>query len=440
MIIASRFLTALAQAISTMNLYKEGHPARERAVDAAYERMVGLQEEVEHPEFTFLGGEIVFNQRPLKDLKSWDWGSRLASVGIQRLELLGPITREELEAFLDEALRRVVAGDLDTSEAQQTKVSNLRWGIVGMKGDQEGEGEDQMATATLAYTLREEADAVRWLHGELKDQRDLHLVEAEAIVRSLSVAMHGDQAFLIPLLRLKEFDQYTTTHALNVSILTMALAEFIGLSPKEVRTFGIAGLLHDLGKVKIPDEILNKPGMLTDEERLVMNNHTVEGARLILATEQHLDLAAVVAYEHHIKLNGGGYPSLAHPRKCHQASDLVHVCDVFDALRTDRPYREAWPTERALGIIQEGAGEEFDPDLAHAFRQMIAKWEMRIAELEDEDQELPIGVNQMLGAYTQGKEGGEGEEEAGGKGEEPLGEEAFDPDLDESIGPDGIRE
>jgi len=251
--------------------------------------------------------------------------------------------------------------------------------------------EQELRTATLGYNLGEEIDTIGWLHDELKDRGDLHLLEAEAIVRSLSVAMHSDQAFLIPLVKLKRFDQYTTTHAMNVAVLSMALAEFIGLGPKEVKMFGTSGLLHDLGKVTIPAEILNKPGKLTDQERRVMNNHTVEGARIILETEEELDLAAVVAYEHHIKLNGGGYPSLRYPRACHQASNIVHVCDVFDALRTDRPYREAWPTDRALGIIEEGAGPEFDPDLAHAFIRMIRQWEDRIAYVEDGYDDLPIG-------------------------------------------------
>jgi putative nucleotidyltransferase with HDIG domain len=385
------FLTAVAQAISTMVLYKDGHPARERAIDRAYEQMLGLQNSHPLSEFTFLGNEIVFNRRPLRELKGWDWGARLSRAGIQRLEILGPVSREELDGFLDEVLQRLTEGSIDTAEIRQTKVTNIRYGAVGMIGEAAGKGGgEKMATATLAYTLREEADAVRWIHEELQSEKDLHLVEAEAIVRSLSVAMHGDQAFLIPLLRLKQFDQYTTTHALNVSILTMALAEFIGLGPKEVRNFGIAGLLHDLGKVKIPEEILNKPGKLTSEERLVMNSHTVEGARLILAAEEHLDLAAVVAYEHHIKLNGGGYPSFGFPRKCHHASDLVHVCDVFDALRTDRPYRDAWDTDRILFLIREGSGEEFDPDIAHAFVRMIGQWETRIAELKGEDDPLPL--------------------------------------------------
>lgn len=394
------FLTSVAQAISTMSLYEEGHPARERALDRAYEDLLRLQEEEPVCQFTFLGNEIVFDQRPLRELKTWEWGSRLAAAGIQRLELDGPVERDELDAFLDDALRRVTGMGPDSSEARQLRSTNIRYGAVGMKGE-EGEGgeEETMATATLAYTLREEADAVRWLHEELQSQRGLHLVEAEAIVRSLSVAMHGDQAFLIPLLRLKRFDQYTTTHALNVSVLTMALAEFIGLGPKEVRRFGIAGLLHDLGKVNIPDEILNKAGKLTEEEREVMNQHPVEGARLILATEQHLDLAAVVAYEHHIKINGGGYPTFSYPRKCHHASDLVHVCDVFDALRTHRPYRDAWPTDRVLTLLSQGAGEEFDSGLAHAFIQMIRLWETRIAELSDEDEALPLGMEQVLGSY-----------------------------------------
>jgi len=381
---ASGFLTALAQALSTMTLYKDGHPARERAVDLTFERLKRLQEEVPHPRFTFLGDEIVLGQRPVRDMRNWDWGSRLATAGVQRLEFPGAVTREELDAFLDQILGRLVSGTMDTSESRQTRASNIRFGIVGMKGEAPDSEPQEPATATLAYTLREEAEAVRWVHQELQGEGGLQLAEAEAVVRSLSVAMHADQVFLIPLLRLKEYDQYTTTHAMNVATLTMALAEFIGLSPRDIRMFGMAGLLHDLGKVKVPEEILNKPGKFTDREREIMNGHPVEGARIILNTERDMDLAAVVAYEHHIMLNGGGYPRFRFPRKCHPASDLVHVCDVFDALRTDRPYRDAWPMEKVLTFLSDGAGTEFEPNLAHAFSRMIRQWETRVTELENE--------------------------------------------------------
>ena len=384
MIEASRFLTSLAQAISAMSLYQEGHPARERAVDAAYARLVDLQAVSPRPRFTFLGDEIVLDERPLRELRGWDWSSRLASAGLQRVELLGPVERDDFVHFLDDAFRRLSGTPIDTSEVRQERPTNIRHGAVGLRGEEKDSGSGgTIATASMGYNLVEEVDAVGWIHDQLKDHQQLHLLEAESIVRSLSVAMHGDQAFVIPLLRLKRYDQYTTTHAMNVSVLAMSLAEYIGLAPNEVRSFGIAGLLHDLGKITIPDEILNKAGKLTDEEREVMNRHTVEGARIILETEDQLDLAATVAYEHHIKLNGGGYPSLAYPRPCHQASDMVHVCDVFDALRTDRPYREAWATDRVLGYIEEGAGSEFDPDLARAFVQMIRTWEERVLYVQD---------------------------------------------------------
>ncbi len=388
---ATPFLTAVAQAIATMSLYEEGHPARERAVDAAHERALLLQDEIARPEFTFLGREIVLNGRPLAELKNWEWAPRLAAVGIQRLEFLGPVARGDLELFLEEVRDRLAGAEIGTAEVRQTRVATIRYGLVGVRGGGPAEEQEEIATATLTYSLREEADAVRWLHAELKSDRKLQMVEAEAVIRSLSVAMHGDQDFLIPLLRLKQYDQYTTTHALNVAVLSMALAEFISLAPSQVRMFGIAGLLHDLGKVKIPEEILNKPGKLTDQEREVMNAHPADGARIILTTERQLDLAAVVAYEHHIKSNGGGYPTPSHPRKCHQASDLVHVCDVYDALRTDRPYREAWPATKARALIEEGAGEEFHADLARAFLQMMKTWDARIAEVGNEDQALPLG-------------------------------------------------
>ena len=390
---ASAFLTALAQAFSSMTLYEEGHPARARAVDRAHERLLELQQGGDPLLFTFLGDEIVFNGRPLRELRSWDWGPRLAEAGIQRLECVGPVARGDFDVFLEFALGQLFQQPGDTTEVRQVRETNIRYGSVQIRGeetDQQKASAGEVLTATLAYTFKEETETVEWIHEELKDGGDLQLLEAEAVVRSLSVAMHGDQQFVIPLLRLKRFDQYTTTHALNVSVLAMALAEFVGLGPTEIRTFGIAGLLHDLGKVAIPDDILNKPGKLTDQERQVMNNHTVEGARMIIETEDNLDLAAIVAYEHHIRMNGGGYPEMRFTRRCHQASNLVHVCDVFDALRTHRPYRDAWEHEKVVAYIEEGGGNEFDASLTSAFLKMMERWSSRIAVLEAPDQPLPF--------------------------------------------------
>jgi putative nucleotidyltransferase with HDIG domain len=380
-----RFLHAFAQAVAAMALYREGHPARERAIDTADEQLRRALETHPRLQFTFLPEEVVCGTEPLRELADWDWGRRLALAGIQRLEFDDDVTRDDLEDFLDEIAARLTLAAVSSSEARQMHEGRIRFGAVGLQGEEPlvEVPEEFMDAPAFGYTLTEEADTLRWLHDEVHDRQTLHLAEAETVVRSLAVAMHGDRDMLIPLLQLKQFDEYTTTHALNVSVLSMALTEFLGLSPRDVRTFGVAGLLHDIGKVSIPREILVKPGKLTAEEREIINSHTVEGARIIIRTQNQLDLAAVVAYEHHIMIDGGGYPAMRYRRDCHYASRIVHVCDVYDALRTRRPYRDAWEAERVLSYITERAGSEFDPVIAEAFVRMMRKLESRVTRVAE---------------------------------------------------------
>jgi putative nucleotidyltransferase with HDIG domain len=381
---ATQFLTSLAQALSTMSLYPDGHPAREGIVDVAYGHLAALQKADRRVSFSFLGDDVVFGDRPIRSLRGWDWSNRLAGAGIQRIEFETEVTRQEFDDFLSEVLAKLTL--FAASQAGQGRKSvggPIKFGQVGLR---EMESAPQLATATIALSLREEADTVQWMHEETQGGHGLPLAEAEAVVRSLAAAMHGDQAVVLPLLEMRRYDEYTTTHSLNVCVLAMGLAEWVGLGARDVRAFGVAGLLHDIGKVKIPSEVLNKPGRLTPEERDIMNRHPVEGAKIIMASEENLDLAAVVAYEHHIMLNGGGYPRLDYPRECHQASKLVHVCDVYDALRTNRPYRAAWPPAKVLAYVEERAGTEFEPDVAQRFTKMMAEWEPKQAALDDQAQ------------------------------------------------------
>jgi len=381
----TRFLNATAQALAKLMLYAENHPAREAAIDIAYRELFDLQEHDPHPHFTFLGDEVLYRDQRLKELAGWEWSSRLAAVGVQRLEFEERVSREEFEQFLEELLARLNRAQIDTSEARQMSRSSIRYGAVGLRGEAEKVEDDPLEIATISYSLGDEAEAIRWLHEEIAEQKRLPLLEAEAIVRSLAVAMHGDREVVLPLLNLKSFDQYTTTHSMNVSVLAMALAEFLGLGAADVRAFGIAGLLHDVGKVRIPPDILTKRGKLTDEERILMNSHPAEGARIILESEDQIDLAAIVAYEHHIMLNGGGYPTLRFKRECHRASRLVHVCDVYDALRTKRPYRDAWPMPRVIAYLEDRAGLEFDEELVHPFVAMMRQWEPQVVQVDERD-------------------------------------------------------
>lgn len=368
------FLTSLGQALSATGLYQSGHPARERSVDQAWEQLEGLQKLDPAPVFTFLEEEVLYRQQALRDFKAWDWARRLAKAGVQRVEFDREVSRDDLSDFLIEVHRKVASGPEDSSEIRYLRKQSIRYGMVSIRGASADIAVEIAESATVPYTLDDEIETVGWIHAEVQETDTLPLAEANAVVRSLSLAMHSQSRMLMPLLQLKSYDQYTTTHATNVSVLAMALAEYIGLASKDVREFGVAGLLHDLGKVRVPKDILVKPGALTAQEVAVLRKHPVDGARLILAREQKLDLAATVAYEHHIMINGQGYPRFRYQRETHFASRLVHLCDVFDALCTARPYRAAWESEMALAYVEERAGTDFEPQLAEAFTGMMRLW------------------------------------------------------------------
>lgn len=387
--LAVRFLTSMAQALATMSLYAVGHPARARAAAQSFDTLRDLQHADPRPSFSFLGTDVIYGQQAIRGLTDWEWATRLANVGVQRLEFEDIVERGAYVSFLDDVLARVSAftaisaanAPANVSVSRGNGPAAIRFGAVGVRGSSDLKTPEANAPLDQAslLDLNAEVDAIRWVHEEVDQKEEIPLLEAESIVRSLSVAMHGDSQMLLPLLTLKEFDQYTTTHALNVSVLSMGLAEFMGLSPREVRAYGVAGMLHDLGKVRVPKDILTKPGKLTPEEWSLMRSHTVEGARLILQSDQNLDVAALVAFEHHIMINGGGYPDRHYRCDCHKASTLVHVCDVYDALRTKRPYRDAWEPAATLAYIERGIGTEFDADVAKAFISMMGKWEPRLA-------------------------------------------------------------
>jgi putative nucleotidyltransferase with HDIG domain len=370
---AAEFLASLGRALSGVTLYQVGHPALHRAVDAAWVDVQQLMSAGHPVTFTFLGETVLFGDLPLADRRRFEWSERLSEAGVQRVEFDASLTRGEFEAFIEDISGRLGApqGRPPISSARPGAAA-VRYGSVGLRTDT-GVRDESLRTAALGFGLDAEFDTVSWVHQEVAERRTLPLIEVEAIVGSLSVAMHSSSQLVLPLVTLKEFDQYTTTHSLNVSVLAMGLAEQFGRSASEVRAIGVAGLLHDIGKTVVPREILSKPGRLTKAEQAEMNRHPEDGARLILRADHDLGLAVIVAYEHHVRLDGGGYPQAAKGRVCHPASRLVHVCDVFDALRTLRPYRPAWSLADAARHLRDRSGTEFDPTFVDTFLSMIGE-------------------------------------------------------------------
>ena len=398
-----KLLMSIGQALSAMRFYDPGHPARDRAIRASFQEVLDLLATDDRPRFTFVEGESVYHRLLLRDLMEWDWARKFENAGIQRIEILPGVTIEEYERFLYDVVDRLAGNAAWNSVANQFAPTSIRYGTVGFRDSDTDPSTIEFKGKGMSLNLEQEVRAVEWIHDEVKERGKLPLLEAEVVVRSLALAIHQESQIVLPLLQLKQFDQYTTTHSCNVAVLATALAESLGYEAAHARALGVCGLLHDIGKVWIPRDVLIKPGKLTDDERKIIERHPVEGARILIERERNLDLAAVVSYEHHRWLDGTGYPKPRPDRRSHHASRLVQVCDVFDALCTDRPYRPGLRPEAALALIESEAGSHFDPQLVAAFSAMVKGSMLRfvpLATTADGHTDAATDIDNALTALT----------------------------------------
>jgi HD-GYP domain-containing protein (c-di-GMP phosphodiesterase class II) len=218
----------------------------------------------------------------------------------------------------------------------------------------------------------ESVDHAREAFGEFRSDRRAGLWRLEEIVWSLMEALSSATREVLPLAPLKTHDDYTFVHSVNVSLLTLAQARSFGFAGEALHAIGVAALLHDVGKLRIPLEVLNKPGKLEGEEWTIMKSHAEVGALHLCGIEGSYPLAIVVAYEHHMRYDGKpNYPVTTVPRKPTLASQMTAISDVFDAICTMRPYHKARARAVALGIIRERVGTFHHPALVANFARMI---------------------------------------------------------------------
>ncbi len=175
---------------------------------------------------------------------------------------------------------------------------------------------------------------------------------------------------VMQFMRYPDFDSYTIGHSVRVAALGALLARQLGWSPELQSEIATAGLLHDLGKGKVPDEILFKPGRLDDDERRVMETHPVLGARVLLANGENSPIVLAATWGHHLRNDQGGYPAMPAWFIHSSAAALIHVCDVFEALTASRPYKNPMSQRQAYEIMLADAGS-FDPHMLAALVRVL---------------------------------------------------------------------
>jgi putative nucleotidyltransferase with HDIG domain len=227
---------------------------------------------------------------------------------------------------------------------------------------------DEMHRATRI--LGRAKQAVTSLFNEARLGKAVDVESCLPVVEEISESVSRNSSALISLARLKTKDEYTYMHSVSVCALMVALARQLGLNDAQTRETGLAGLLHDVGKMAMPEEVLNKPGKLTDEEFAVMKSHPERGQEILLKSGMASEGTLDVCLHHHEKMDGSGYPYRLQGDRISLYARMGAICDVYDAVTSNRPYKTAWTPSDSLMRMAKWEGH-FDPTLFQAFVKSV---------------------------------------------------------------------
>jgi len=359
---AEDLVRRIATAVRGADLYSPNHPLVQRGIDNLVAATQQALQNAHSIIVGFIDDEIVVDgsRLPRGTATLVGFARDLRERDIEKIALSRGLTREELKNFV------AVLGDRKSKvplpdQLAARGVRNIALGRVVIE-----EVTDEQAGIVAAkriYTTAVQTAESLWESAKAGEQPDPGA--ARKIIDGLARLVTQDRTSLMALTALKKYDNYTFTHMVNVSALAMAQARSLNLDGALLREFGFAALMHDIGKVNTPLEVLNKPGKLSTEEFDIMKRHVVDGAHILRRTPEMPALAPIVAFEHHLKQDLSGYPEKIGSRKLNLCTMIVSIADVFDALRSNRPYREGMATVRIRSIM----GEQGNP----AFNQVLLK-------------------------------------------------------------------
>ena len=356
-----------ASAIRGAQLYAPNHPLIARNLEALRTTLAQLHASQPSIAIGVVDDEIVVADTPLPKAAAalGELIRRLQAADIERITIDQGVTVEELMAFVT-AVSGLSPRAAVTDQSEFPSLPHIRVGRIAKQT--EGIGVDVAAIRRLYADAAHTAQDV-WNSAQVEGKPELGM--AQNMVEGLAETVTQNRTALVALTAMKSYDNYTFTHMVNVSILTMGQARGLGIDGRLLREFGLSALMHDIGKVRIPLEILNKTSRLNDEEFTVMKRHVVDGAEILRQTPEMPILAPVVAFEHHLRLDGTGYPASVGRSQLNLGTMLCSIADVFDAMRSQRAYQQAFPTDRILEVLKQNDGSQFDPNLVRRFVQLI---------------------------------------------------------------------
>jgi len=369
---AQRAAMLLMASIKSVAFYPQAHPA----VRQPLEELAGIFSEMfrEKPEIHLGVVEGVFflesNLFVAPNSSVAELAERLIGKSIFAMTLLEGVTSDDLFLFASLLARKNFPAELVFEELSKKGVTTIKYGIDEV---QEGRAAEEGGDASV----RTYHDALSAVRGTMKDIESGRIPSSDRInevVDSMVSLTIKDHTTMLGLAMIKDYDNYTFNHSVNVGILAVALAAYMGMDREVLRDTNTAGLLHDIGKIKIEKAILNKPGKLSGDEYEEMKKHAEKGAEIVKEMENVHPRVTDAVLGHHIRYNRTGYPEWARQRDFDLLADILAVADCYDAITTLRTYNSPAQPKAALDVMRRLSSTTLSGDLVQKFEEMMGMY------------------------------------------------------------------
>ncbi|HXJ63549.1 MAG TPA: HD-GYP domain-containing protein [Actinomycetota bacterium] len=357
------FLRGLAACQQTYRLYPAGHPNRIESMNGVLADARRLVDAMDDPvlfatRHSFYLGPVLLTRESISLRRLVD---AFEAAELEAIEFLPNVREGDIDHLI-----RILVGDIPLEQS----LGGLHLNRVRPRLDTIDSDSEAFTELLRAYSIG--LDVLRDAGDRIQAGGETDILAARRVVDQLAVKVAFDPAQALLVTAVKSYDEYTYYHMLNVCILSLALGHAVGLRPDQIATLGLGALLHDVGKIKVPLDVLQHVGALSEEQWRLIQKHPVDGAGLILVSSRDLfDPAVSIVLEHHAGYDVSGYPRLSERRQPSMPARLVAVADCFDAVTSKRSYRQAEERRQALSILQAGSGRGFDPVVVRAFVRML---------------------------------------------------------------------
>lgn len=369
---AQRLATLLSGSIKGISFYPAGHPAIKQPIQemgAGFREILQDQPEIRlglHDGVFFFGEHLFVSPPPSVQ----ELADRFSEKEIEGVDIERGVEPGDLEKFAVLLARKGLGGRGLEKGLAEEGARHIRLTIPEQREEQENDNSDLETLETYSQAL----EAIRYVIRDIEKGRIPSSGKILSVVKNMVTLTIQDPSTLLGLAMIKDYDNYTFNHCVNVGVLSMALAASLGLPRERIEEVGMAGFLHDVGKTRVDKNIINKPGKLSTDEFAEMQKHAEIGARIVSEMEGIGQPIAEAVLGHHIHFDRKGYPAWAKEQQFDVMSSIIAIADCYDAITTLRVYQRPMSPKAAVDQLRRLSGTVLDADLVTSFVEMMGKY------------------------------------------------------------------